>query len=123
MGVRKDRFSMSYRCLVCAYDQMPHPPRDYNICPCCGSEYGVDDVFESHAELRDEWLRAGGPWFSRISPYNQPPNWNAWNQLDLAGYAYSVERPQTRVKKVLYSPPIPAAYRVFGFTRNIAAVA
>lgn len=58
-----------YRCLVCGYDQMPHPPADYNICPCCGVEYELDDVFESHLELRNDWLRNGGKWFSRSKNY------------------------------------------------------
>lgn len=95
---------MSYQCKVCAYSQMPHPPRDYNICPCCGTEYGLDDAFESHGELRDEWLLAGGPWFSQVEPYLQPANWNPWNQLDAAQYRYNVPRPETRIKTEVSFP-------------------
>ena len=43
---------MNYRCPVCFFDEMPDPPRDYNICPCCGTEFGNDDVEYSYAELR-----------------------------------------------------------------------
>jgi hypothetical protein len=81
---------IKYRCRVCAYDEMPHPPRDYNICPCCGVEYGLDDTFETYEELRDNWLRSGAPWFSRHKPFVPPVNWNAWEQLDLAGYSYNI---------------------------------
>lgn len=84
---------MSHRCLVCAYDQMPHPPNSYNICPCCGVEYGLDDAFDSHELLRDEWLAVGAPWFSRVVPYDRPANWDAWEQLDLAGYSHNIARP------------------------------
>jgi len=84
---------MSYRCLICAYDEMPHPPVPYNICPCCGVEYGLDDAFDNHAEVRDAWLLAGGLWFSEVKPFIRPPNWSAWDQLDLAEYPYNVPRP------------------------------
>jgi hypothetical protein len=89
---------MSYLCLVCGYSQMPHPPRDYNICPCCGVEYGLDDVFDSHEELRNQWLRDGARWFSGMGPYIMPPNWDAWEQLDLSGYSYVVPHPPTQRK-------------------------
>lgn len=111
---------MSYRCLVCGYDQMPYPPQDYNICPCCGTEYGVDDVFESHYELRNQWLSMGGHWFSRVRPYIRPPYWNAWDQLDLAGYHYSVHRPVSTVTKESNSVPRPNGLRVFAITRRVA---
>ena len=89
---------MHYRCLVCGYGEMPHPPRAYNICPCCGIEYGFDDAFDSHQELRNEWLMHGARWFSNISPYLPPVNWSAWDQLDLAGYPFAVPRPENSIK-------------------------
>lgn len=84
---------MNYQCPVCGYDQMPDPPRDYNICPCCGVEYGLGDTFDSHRELRNAWLLEGAPWFSRMPPYVAPANWSAWDQLDNAGYVYDVPPP------------------------------
>jgi hypothetical protein len=72
---------------------MPHPPTDYHICPCCGTEFGLDDISSSHEELRNNWLLAGAPWFSQFDEYRQPENWNAWDQVGSAGYAYDVVRP------------------------------
>jgi hypothetical protein len=66
-----------FDCPVCLYAEMPEPPQDYHICPCCGTEFGNDDVDSTYAELRDHWIRAGAPWFFR-----QPPaNWSPWAQL------------------------------------------
>lgn len=96
---------MSFRCLVCGYDEMPHPPRDYNICPCCGVEFGLDDAFESHRELRDAWLQEGAPWFSSEHPFVRPVNWDAWDQLELAGLQYDVRRPMSAVKTDIVAPP------------------
>ena len=93
------RGQMNYRCKMCGYNQMPFPPNRHNICPCCGIEYGVDDAVESFENLRNDWLRNGAPWFSTLDPFVRPPNWNAWDQLDLAGLPYSVPRPNTAVVK------------------------
>ncbi len=89
---------MKYQCPVCGVSDMPFPPRDYSICFCCSTEFGLDDDMYSSQELRDRWLEGGGLWFSNIEPYIQPLNWNAWDQLDLAGYSYSVPAPEPSVK-------------------------
>jgi hypothetical protein len=86
---------MIYKCPVCAFAQMPYPPADYNICPCCGTEFGIDDDFASYLELRDDWLRRGGKWFGETKPYTRPAFWNAWNQLESAGFPYNVPSPQS----------------------------
>jgi len=70
-----------FTCPVCFYDKMPDDPTDYNICPCCGVEFGVDDEFRSHAQLRTHWIATGAKWFYR----NAPPTWNPWFQLAMAG--------------------------------------
>ena len=93
-----DRNIMNYQCPVCATSDMPYPPRDYSICYCCGTEFGLDDDMYSPQELRDLWLEGGGCWFSTVEPYVQPINWNAWDQLDLAGFSYSVPAPEPSVK-------------------------
>jgi hypothetical protein len=85
---------VSHQCLVCAYKHMPLPPIPYNICPCCGVEYGLDDAFDSHAELRNRWLEAGAKWFSDPRLYPMPSGWNAWDQLDESNYQYAVPRPE-----------------------------
>ena len=54
-----------YTCPVCSYYPMADPPRDWNICPCCGTEFGNDDYDRTHAELRAAWEAKGRPWFSR----------------------------------------------------------
>lgn len=98
------REPMNYRCKMCGYDQMPFPPNRHNICPCCGIEYGVDDALDSYEKLRDDWLLAGAPWFSTLEPYVRPLDWNAWDQLDRAGYTYSVPRPESSTKTQVIQP-------------------
>lgn len=93
---------MSYRCPVCANADMPHSPRDYAICPCCGVEFGLDDVFESHSQLRDAWLKGGAHWSIAMGPWRPPVNWNGWDQLDRAGFPYTVERPSSPIETVVF---------------------
>ncbi len=39
-----DRFFYPvWTCPDCGFDKMPHPPKDYNICPKCMVEFGNDD--------------------------------------------------------------------------------
>ena len=60
---------------------MPYPPRDYDICPCCGTEFGNDDVEYTLEELRVAWITDGAQWF-----YGTPPaDWNPWSQLIAGG--------------------------------------
>jgi len=55
---------------------MPYPPKDYHICPSCGTEFGYDDAGRSHTALRTAWLKSGTPWWS---PVSQPPE--GWDPL------------------------------------------
>jgi len=64
-----------YQCLVCFYDQMLDPPADFNICPCCGTEFGNDDFDMTHDQLRDRWESGGMLWFSEYTP--APDGWSA----------------------------------------------
>ncbi|MGA9668031.1 MAG: hypothetical protein WBQ94_02420 [Terracidiphilus sp.] len=66
-----------YTCPVCYYTGMQDPPRDYNICECCGTEFGNDDEALSHEELRARWIESGARWFFRSAPVG----WNPWTQL------------------------------------------
>ena len=68
---------MNFVCPVCAFDKMEMPPSNYEICPCCGTEFGNDDEFVSHRVLRERWISRGTPWFFRQAP----PGWNPWFQL------------------------------------------
>lgn len=65
-------------CLVCGYG-MDDPPRDYNICPSCGTEYGVNDVNSTYSELRKAWLKTGPTWWSTTDP--RPEGWSPSRQL------------------------------------------
>jgi hypothetical protein len=64
-------------CPVCSYKNMPFPPEDYNICPCCGTEFGNDDANTTHDELLARWLHNGAPWFFGAAPLG----WNPYLQL------------------------------------------
>jgi hypothetical protein len=64
-----------YTCPVCFYPELIYPPQDFNICPCCGVEFENDDYETSHAELRQQWLHAGAPWFSSVRKSSE-----AWQQ-------------------------------------------
>lgn len=62
-----------YQCPVCDFPELIDVPADYLICPSCGTEFGNDDAFYSHSELRKKWIENGKKWFSHIP---QPENWN-----------------------------------------------
>jgi hypothetical protein len=68
-------------CPVCYFGSMPYPAEDYNICPCCGTEFENHDDNQTHAELRQDWMDNGAKWFFREAP----TGWNAWQQLANAG--------------------------------------
>ena len=74
-------------CPVCGYG-MDDPPEDYNICPSCGTEFGLHDAHTSIAELRAAWLRSGAHWWSPVDP--QPQGWDPYLQLDNLMAARSV---------------------------------
>jgi len=76
------------RCPVCGYE-MEAPPRDYRICPSCGSEFGVHDANVTIPELRDAWLETGPRWWSKTDP--KPTGWDPLEQMEYAGIA--VKRP------------------------------
>lgn len=79
----------TYACPVCGYAGLTEPPYDrfgcasFDICACCGTEFGYDDSATSHEELRRAWIDAGALWYSKAS---QPPSdWNAEAQMQAAG--------------------------------------
>jgi hypothetical protein len=69
-----------YTCPVCYFYKLAEEPKDYNICECCGTEFGNDDCDLSHEELRNAWIDSGARWFFR----EPPPLWNPWTQLLMA---------------------------------------
>src|SRR5436190_6136106 len=68
-----------YECLVCGYANMDHQPRDHAICPCCGTQFALDDVERTLEQLREEWILKGTPWFDDATPI--PPHWDGMKQL------------------------------------------
>ena|SRR5712692_8508119 len=77
---------MNFTCPVCLYRGLDFRPADYEICPCCGTEFGNDDERTSHQQLRQQWVRRGAPWFFR-----EPPRaWNPYLQLIEGGAAEAV---------------------------------
>ena len=79
---------MRYRCPICMYSELPYPPHDYHICPCCGTEFGNDDADFTHEQLREMWVAGGANWFFG----REPQYWNPWMQLIGGGHADAVPR-------------------------------
>lgn len=75
---RSNASGIDLTCPVCGYG-MEYPPADYNICPSCGTEFGVNDVNSSIAELRNGWIVRGLAWWSPVDL--APPGWNPSEQL------------------------------------------
>ena len=65
-------------CLVCGFE-MADGPRNYNICPSCGTEFGLHDENSSIEELRTWWLGTGPTWQSTVIPV--PVGWSPIEQL------------------------------------------
>jgi hypothetical protein len=72
---------MKYQCPVCFYAGMARPPRDHNICVCCGAEFGLDDYDFTISELRKRWVLNRMPWFSRETP--APSGWDPSKQVSV----------------------------------------
>ncbi|WP_218122303.1 hypothetical protein [Blastococcus aurantiacus] len=66
-------------CRVCGYDD--HPDErfsdgvpQYLICPCCGSESGIDDVTHDLVRRsRETWVDRGRTW---QAPEERPADWD-----------------------------------------------
>lgn len=63
---------MMHICPVCGYDKLDESPYDqdgnpsYEICKCCGFEFGFDDHSEGNSfeSYRKKWIEGGAKWFS-----------------------------------------------------------
>jgi len=75
-----------YICPICGYDELEKIPYyggdcpSYEICECCGFEYGFDDGSEGHTftTYRRKWILEGAEWFVSNSKSN---NWDLEKQL------------------------------------------
>jgi len=103
-------------CPVCGYLELKEPPRgasgggSYEICPCCGFQFGVDDDDRelTYDEARKRWVAAGMPWFSKSRM--APPKWSAENQLKNLKEAPPKKSP-TAVKKRVRKAPVKKTAR------------
>jgi hypothetical protein len=80
--MREKEVSGMHTCPVCWFANLPYPATDYNICPCCGTEFGNDDDVSTWDELREIWIAKGMQWFFGHPPYG----WSAEAQLLNAGF-------------------------------------
>ncbi|MCX6318209.1 MAG: hypothetical protein NTW29_13020 [Bacteroidetes bacterium] len=69
-----------FHCRVCgfSYDELhwgiDDKSPDYDICTCCGVEFGYEDfTIESVKNYRDNWIKLGMIWFV---PKTKPDEWN-----------------------------------------------
>jgi hypothetical protein len=69
-------------CPVCGY-LMEAPPKDYRICPSCGTEFGIHDVNATIAELREAWMKTGPRWWSKTDAI--PADWDPITQMEKGG--------------------------------------
>jgi hypothetical protein len=69
-------------CPVCGLDKLPKPLEEFDICPCCGTEFGYDDLSMNHAQLRLRWINAGANWWSETTL--PPAMWSPITQLTKA---------------------------------------
>lgn len=73
-------------CPVCGYSGAAAYGRDFeswDICQCCGVEFGYGDAGRSHSLLTQSWKDRGCPWYSkRLTPAE---GWDAMEQLKAAG--------------------------------------
>ena len=69
----------------------PYGPRlgapSYDVCDCCGIEFGFDDEpgagsGVSFTEYRRDWIAGGCEWFD---PQKRPPGWSLEEQLQVVG--------------------------------------
>jgi len=68
------------KCLVCGFVGLKEPPYDnnnypsYEICPCCGFEYGFSDTSQGYTykSYREEWILNGFVFFYGDL---KPSNW------------------------------------------------
>lgn len=77
-----------YICPVCGYKGLDEPAYDetylegsYDICSCCGCEFGFDDFdfkLLTFQTAQNKWLSEGAMWFNKNE---KPKNWNLEDQL------------------------------------------
>jgi len=81
---RDTNIPYSQTCPVCYYtgEEVFEP---YAICPCCSTEFEVNDGNWSHEQLRLWWVLGGCLWWFE----DAPEGWSASDQLARAGLVLS----------------------------------
>ena len=75
---------MSFLCPVCGYHGLTRDPvgpvDTFEICECCGFEFGFDDkdLKYTYHEYRLMWLAGGAKWFSSAA---RPASWSLERQI------------------------------------------
>jgi hypothetical protein len=75
-----------YYCHVCGYPDLDYAPwgedgqsPSFDICPCCGVEFGYEDATDIAKKIfRENWISSGAEWFD---PKIKPAYWNLKQQL------------------------------------------
>jgi hypothetical protein len=82
-------------CPVCGYGGLSEPPYNqfgsasFDICSCCGTEFGNDDFSITFEQLRNRWITNGMLWFSVSEP--SPEGWDPVTQLRACGFLEDIE--------------------------------
>ncbi len=76
----------NHHCRVCGYFSVSPPWGEdgqsptYELCACCGVEFGYEDcTVGSTKRFREQWLKAGTPW---QDPKSMPTDWSFDSQID-----------------------------------------
>jgi hypothetical protein len=74
-----------FNCRVCGFHLLEPPwgkdgtTPNYEICPCCGCEFGLNDyTLEVTRRYREKWIKDGSTWFLKKE---RPTNWDMEKQL------------------------------------------
>ena len=71
------------RCPVCGavldFEPYEGDLPSFEICPCCGTQFGYDDATRRHSDLRQQWIDNGKRWW--LTSDAPPPGWDPDAQL------------------------------------------
>jgi hypothetical protein len=91
----------AYVCPICGYNGLKEDPGPapekwgtFEICPCCGWEFGYDNPAQI-IQYRRRWLAQGAEWFY---PKAKPLHWSVTEQLARIGLALENE-PESSERK------------------------
>jgi len=74
-----------YECRICGYKNEDFPwgedgkTPNYQICPCCGTQFGVNDItLDDIHKTRNLWKKNGNKWFAKNET---PADWDIETQM------------------------------------------